>query len=323
MSKKVKSSKPFTLTSWETVQPTEITWLFEPYIPFGKITIISGDPSAGKTTFALDLISRITNGCSMPFSDAKPITGNVIFQSHEDGLRDTLIPRCLRAGADVSRIKTIEADDFNIDDDCDIIEQCIKETNARLVCLDPLQLFLGKNADMCRITDIRRIFTKLGKVAERNNCAVIVIAHQNKSQGGNDLHRVFGSVDITAVARSVLRVSASEIDPETRIVTNIKNSVSRPGEPIAFRIEDNAPILYLSEYDGDFDDNMIPVDFCKKDKATEIISTMLAESPKEGTEIYSVCKAAGIGSRTVEKVKKELNVRSGRDELNRRVWILE
>ena len=318
--------KQHTRITWNTIQPKEITYLWEPYVPLGKITLIVGDSGLGKTTVAIDIAARLTTGSPMPLSDAKPILGNVLFQTQEDDLADTLIPRCINAGVDINRIESIETTDLNIDEDCDIIEQHIQETNARAIYFDPLQGFLGKSADMCRITDIRRLLSNLGKIAARNDCAVIIIAHQNKNSSGNDLHRVFGSVDITAVARSVLRVSASDTDPDTRVITHIKSSVSRPGSPIAFRIEDNAPIMYLSEYDGDFDDfdnEMIVDDNCKREKAIEIISSMLADSPKVGTEIFKACEEAGISTRTVERVKKELNVRSGRDNFNQRVWILD
>jgi RecA-family ATPase len=264
----------------------------------------------------------------MPLSennaDAEIMTGNVIYQSNEDEVDDTLLPRCISAGADSDKIEHIEADNLNIDEDCDIIEQNIIEANARLVIWDPLQSFMGKNADMCRITDIRRLLTNLGGIAARNNCAILIIAHQTKSASANEIHRVFGSVDITATARSVLRISKSEDDPDTRILSHIKSSVSRPSAPIAFRIEDNSPILYLGEYDcdGDFEFMEIADDYGKRAKATEIISTMLRDGAREGTEIFKACKEAGIGTRTVERVKKELNVRSGRDDANRRVWIM-
>jgi hypothetical protein len=180
---------------------------------------------------------------------------------------------------------------------------------------------MGKNADMCRITDIRRLLTNLGGIAARNNCALLIIAHQTKAQGAKELHRVFGSVDITATARSVLHISASDDDPETRLIKHIKSSVSKPCAPIEFRIEDNGSILYLGEYTEGFEAEEIPDDNSKRAKATEIIYKMLNESPKEGTEVYNVCEEAGISPRTVERVKKELNVRSKRDGI-KRMWVL-
>jgi len=305
MSLKAKEHKRIT---WNTVQPKEITYLWPPYIPSGKITILVGDSGLGKTTVALDIAARITTGRPMPLSDAPTITGTVLFQSQEDDLADTLLPRCIGVGADLSRFISIEAADLNIDEDCDIIEQHIKETNARAAIFDPLQSFMGRNADMCRITDIRRLLTNLGSIAARNDCAVIIIAHQNKAQGAKELHRVFGSVDITATARSVLRISASESDPEIRIISHIKSSVSRPGAPIAFRIEDNGSITYMGEYDGEFDTYEIPDDNSKLARAVAIIHAMLKDGPVQGTEICEACEEAGISYRTVQRAKIELGV---------------
>ncbi|GHU58623.1 hypothetical protein AGMMS49975_25400 [Clostridia bacterium] len=103
----------------------------------------------------------------MPLSDEKPITGTTIFQSAEDGVSDTI--------------------SLDIDSDCDMIENYIQEINARLFCVDPVQVFMGRSADMGRATDIRRLMTNLSGIAERNNCAVVVIWHLTKNQGSKDL----------------------------------------------------------------------------------------------------------------------------------------
>lgn len=321
MGKKPKEHKRI---AWNTVQPKEVSFLWHPYIPFGKISILCGDSGLGKTTLALDIVSRLTTGRPMPLSDGTPITANVLFQSQEDDLSDTLLPRCINAGADLSRIESIDCDGLNIDDDCEIIEQHIKETNARFLLFDPLQSFMGRNADMSRITDIRRLLSNLGAIATRNDCAVLVIAHQSKGNNNNELHKVFGSVDITATARSVLRISKSENDPEIRVLSHIKSSTTRPAPPIAFSIEHNSQIVYLGEYDNDVDDNLyeIPDDNSKRAKAIEIINSMLQDGPREGAEIFATCSEAGISARTVERVKKELNIRSGRDGI-KHIWHLE
>jgi hypothetical protein len=129
-------------------------------------------------------------------------------------------------------------------------------------------------------------------------------------------------VDITAAARSVLRISESEDDPETRIITHIKSSVSKPAPPIAFRIENNEPVYYLGEYDNENGIDDIPEDKSKRAKATAIIYSMLKDGAKEGTEVFKACHAEGISTSTVERVKKELNVRSGRDGI-KRMWYLD
>jgi len=84
--KELKTSKQHELIEWSTVTPKEVTYLWQNRIPFGKITVVAGDSGRGKTTLILDIAARLTKGMPMPFSDAEPIIGNVLFQSQEDKL---------------------------------------------------------------------------------------------------------------------------------------------------------------------------------------------------------------------------------------------
>lgn len=94
------------LLKMSDIQVREVDWLWYPYIPFGKLTIIHGDPGEGKTTFALRLAAACSTGTPLPNMDTiAPIT--VIYQSAEDGLDDTIKPRLIEAGADQERIINI------------------------------------------------------------------------------------------------------------------------------------------------------------------------------------------------------------------------
>ena len=81
-------------------------WLWHPYIPFGKLTIIQGDPGEGKTTLALRLAATCSTGTPLPgMEPMEPF--NVIYQSAEDGMGDTIKPRLMEAGADLDRVLSI------------------------------------------------------------------------------------------------------------------------------------------------------------------------------------------------------------------------
>jgi len=92
------------------VKTTPVNWLWDPYIPYGKITPVQGDPGDGKTTFVLAVASLLTNGNPMPESKTteppSPVT--VIYQTAEDGLADTIKPRLEEVGADCSRVLVID-----------------------------------------------------------------------------------------------------------------------------------------------------------------------------------------------------------------------
>ena len=59
------------IISMDEVQSKEVNWLWYPYIPYGQITIIQGDPGEGKTTLALRLAALLSKGEALPFDDTE------------------------------------------------------------------------------------------------------------------------------------------------------------------------------------------------------------------------------------------------------------
>ena len=117
--REVKKAEPcLKLIHMDQVEVEEIKWLFYPFIPYGKVTIIQGDPGEGKTTVVLQIIAKLTKGeaiLSETSEGKSEETGvepiNVIYQTAEDGLGDTIKPRLLAAGADCSRVLVIDDQD--------------------------------------------------------------------------------------------------------------------------------------------------------------------------------------------------------------------
>ena len=50
------------LINMDSVEVEQIEWLLYPFIPYGKVTIIQGDPGEGKTTMVLQIIAKLTRG---------------------------------------------------------------------------------------------------------------------------------------------------------------------------------------------------------------------------------------------------------------------
>lgn len=42
---------------YSTVEKQEVEWLWYPYIPYGKLTLLQGDPGDGKSTFMINIAS--------------------------------------------------------------------------------------------------------------------------------------------------------------------------------------------------------------------------------------------------------------------------
>lgn len=93
------------------VESQEVKWLWYPFIPYGKLTIIQGDPGDGKTTLVLNIAAKLSKGeCLDGDMDVQePV--NVIYQTAEDGLADTVKPRLEIAGADCEKILVIDEDE--------------------------------------------------------------------------------------------------------------------------------------------------------------------------------------------------------------------
>ena len=175
--------KELKIISLSEIKTEEVKWLWYPYIPFGKVTIVQGDPGEGKTTFVLSVIAALTHGETLPECETGLPPMNVIYQTAEDGLADTIKPRLEAVGADCSRVQTINDSQSMLTLTDQRLEEAIHSTDAGLLVLDPLQAYLGSGVDMHRANEIRPIMKKLSAVAERTGCAVVLIGHMNKASG--------------------------------------------------------------------------------------------------------------------------------------------
>ena len=177
---------------------------------------MQGNPGEGKTTFALRLAAACTNRKPFPHMAVhEPF--NVIYQTAEDGLGDTIKPRLMEAEADLDRILVIDESKQGLSLSDERIERAIRQTGARLIILDPIQAYVGEKTDMNKANEIRPMFRRLAEIAERTGCAVILIGHLNKAAGGQSAYRGLGSIDFRAAARSVLLIGRAKRDRKTAL----------------------------------------------------------------------------------------------------------
>ena len=291
------------------VELTPVEWLWKPYLPFGKLSVLQGNPGEGKTYFAMHLAAACTNGKLLPNMERmEPF--NVIYQTAEDGLGDTVKPRLIEAGADLDRVLVIDDSDVQLTLSDERIEKAIIENNARLVIIDPIQAYLGADADMNRANEVRPIFMRLGQVAQRTGCAILLIGHLNKAAGMQSLQRGLGSIDIAAAVRSVMFIGKLKHDPTMRILTHEKSSLAPPGVSLAFSLGDEGGFRWVGEYDITADEMLSGIEpqrETKTQQAKDLICTLLAGGKQVLSE--DIDKAAlerGIPGRTVRDAKREL-----------------
>lgn len=208
------------------VEATEIIWLRYPHIPFGKITVIQGDPGDGKTTAVLAIAAAVTTGALLPETRTAAEPVNVIFQTADDVLGDKVKPRLVQSGADCERVIVIDESEKELCLSDLRIEQAITLTDSKLFILDPLQAHIGYDVDMHRANEIRPVLKSISAVAEKTGCAVVVIGHLNKGSGKSQ-YRGLGSIDIQAAARSVLTVGRIKGKPYTSAIVQGKTTLRR------------------------------------------------------------------------------------------------
>ena len=300
------------IISMDEVQSKEVNWLWCPYIPYGKITIIQGDPGEGKTTLVLQIIARLTKGEAIINEKAKqPI--NVIYQTAEDGLGDTIKPRLLSADADCSKVLVIDDKDTPLTMRDVRLEQAIVETKAKLVVLDPIQGFLGADVDMHRANKIRPVMKHIAELADKYKCAIILIGHMNKCSMGKSTYRGLGSIDFQAAARSVLIVGRIKDEPEIRVVCQTKSSLAPEAKSIAFRLSKENGFEWIGEYDVTADDLLSgTAKGTKKQAAIDFLEEFVLNGAKPQTEIMKLAKEKGFSEKTVRNAKDELKIKSMR-----------
>lgn len=309
---------------------TEIVeWLWDPYVPLGKITLIEGDPGLGKTFLVLTLAAAVTHGFSLPDQHgrvARPTghPGNVLYITAEDGIADTIRPRAEAAGADLQRFFAVtgwattgqeQVNPFSFEQ-LPLLEQKIQDTQARLVILDPLQAFLGAHVDMFRPNEVRPLMMRLGMVLAMHRCSALLVRHWTKSPGGKAAYRGQGSIDFTASARSVLIVGESPDDETRRIMAQSKNSLKPKGKSLGFSITDHGiEWCGTSDFDAESLSQMQPNKRQHQRRAaSEWLKDYLYNGPALSRDIYAAAEAVGLSERTLNRAKSVLGVLSKQEQ---------
>ena len=310
--------KPVPVMKMSEVEETVVQWLWYPFIPFGKVTLIQGNPGKGKTWIAMAIAAYCTNGKELP--NALPIEPfNVLYQTAEDGIADTIKPRLAKCGADMTRVRFINEEEKQLSMTDDRIEKAIRQNNVRLMIMDPIQAYLGANVDMNRANEIRPLFRHLSTIAERTGCAIVLIGHLNKSSGSQSDYRSLGSIDIVAAVRSILFVEKVEKEKEQdiRVVYQQKDSLAKKENPVAFSLGEEG-LKWLGEYDISIEDLLMGKAGTKKEtkleKAQKLILELLTKRKVMCLEeLEAELLAYGISSRTGRDARKQLENRLSYD----------
>ena len=230
-------------------------------------------------------------------------------QSHRttvDGLKTTMDSQNARMKAIRRDIPLTLADER--------IARAIRENNAKLVIIDPVQAFLGADVDMNRANEVRPIFRSLGDIAQATGCAIVLIGHLNKAVGTQSTYRGLGSIDITAAVRSLLFIGKLKDNPTTRVLIHEKSSLAPPGQSLAFSLGDEKGFEWIGAYDITADELLAGTDTAKTESKTAqaemLILELLANGKKmPSAELEKAVNDRGISSRTMRTAKSRIGDR--------------
>jgi len=334
--KKKHRTRQATIVSLADVEPEEVPWLWEPYIPLSKLTILEGDPAAGKTFVGLAIASAISNGRGLLAQDGRPgppfVPGNVLYLTAEDGLADTIRPRLDSLGADVKRVFSVlpAADGENVSL-ADVVELDLiaAQIKPRLIVIDPLQAYLGAGIDMHRANETRPVLSRLAWLAEKHKCAVLCLRHLTKAPTGRAIYRGMGSIDFTAAARSVLLAGVDPADEGRRALVQIKSSLAPIGVAIGYTLTQKEGFLWAgvsSLTKGDLlagDRILVDEEKTALREACDFLQDILADGPVDSKQIKKEARKAGIAEKTLHRAKSQCGITAKKIGHEKWVWQLE
>lgn len=310
------------------IEPVEVDFLWEPFLPLGKLTLLEGDPGCGKTFLALQLAACLSIGAPLPGRDGTPGEGrlpaSVLYMSAEDGLADTLRPRLDTMGADPGKVYVLTG--WRTDDgdsgmitlaDVGIIEQAMEQVKPILLVVDPLQGYLGAGVDMHRANEVRPVMAALAGLAEKHNTALLCVRHLSKAPAGRAMYRGMGSIDFSAAARSILLAGQDPDDPAKRGIIHLKSSLAAAGPSIGFEIGPEgffwtglSSLTVGSLFKGDI---QAEEDRSTIEEAEDFLREVLAAGPMAARELVQEARENGISKRTLDRAKKKLGIKSQRE----------
>ena len=255
---------PDELIVWaHTITPKPVHWLWPGRIPSGKMTTFAGQGGLGKTFVLCDIAARVSKGLEWPFGQGLCADeGKVLFISGEDDEDDTLVPRLIECGADLSRIAFLSAkaqESFTLAALELLTSVMDRMQDVRFVAIDPPTSYLG-GVDDHKNAELRGLLTPLKNWAAKRRVAIVLNNHVNKATGPtvDAASRVMGSVAWVNAVRSAHLFTRDQDDQDKVLMVPIKTNIGKRPPGLAYRIEptigDLARVEWIEEVHQSADD---------------------------------------------------------------------
>jgi hypothetical protein len=307
-----------------TVIPERVRWLWPGYIPFGKVTMLDGDPGLGKSTILIDLAAPISTGGELPNGKRHKPMGTILLMG-EDGAGDTIVPRLINAGADLAMVgiqdgylndqgQVIPA---SFPSDIPNLKEDIITASAGLVVIDPVMSYLDPDINSNNDQQVRRALMPLAELAEKTGAAIVLLRHLNKASSTSALYRGGGSIGFVGVARSGLIVARDPDAPERVVLASTKSNLGPPPPSLNYRLvgcENGAARVEWEGHSTHTAESLVqrPENDSERtahDDAVSFLRELLVPGvPMASKEVWRQANEAGQARNTVLRAKNTLGV---------------
>ncbi|MFC2035822.1 AAA family ATPase [Chloroflexota bacterium] len=293
------------------VQLETVSWLWSPYLPKGKVTLLEGDPGIGKSWATLAMATAITLGKGLPGQQLVD-PSSVVIASAEDGLGDTIRPRLDVMGADISHIFAIDGALTLDETGFTLLESYLERVRPTLLIIDPLVAYVGAGVDIHRANETRTVMSQLARLAEKFNVAILAVRHLTKGNMSKAIYRGLGSIDFTAACRSVLLAGCDSEDQQNRALVHIKSNLAPTGPAIGYELREGG--FYWTGESSLTAGQILAAEsstgISDLDEAITFLKDMLGGEEVPANDIYKAAQGTGIAKRTIERAKAKLQAKS-------------
>jgi hypothetical protein len=294
------------------IEPKDVEWLWFPYIPYGAASLLFGPGGMGKSHIAVDIVSHLTRGEPLPGMTERPNPQNVLMLSAEDDFDKVLVPRLMKAGADLDRV-AFPPEPFVLSPaGVKALSRLLDKFDASVVFIDPIVHYIGSKIDMNKANEVRGAIGVFHQLAMKNNSAIILVGHSRKGNEGEDYDKAMGSADFNNAVRSVLYVSKTP-DGLGKIMKHVKANYSALGPSLGYDFGHNGAgsFEWTGEVEGpDLGGPPMARRRSKKRSLVDFLRSWLANGPLPSRDIEQMARDEGINDRTIQRAKIEAGVES-------------
>jgi AAA domain/DnaB-like helicase N terminal domain len=307
------------LVTLSSVEAKPVPWLWSPYLAYGMINLLSGEPGCGKTFLALAFAAALTVG-RIPYIGEPCHPHDVVYLSIENSPEYVVRPRFDSLEGDPNRLHVLQGavtgegpkarrEGVRLSD-IPLLESALKQTNARFLVVDPIQSYLGGEVDMHRSNETRPILDGLATLAQKYRACLLILRHFAKSTSGSPINRGLGSIDLTGAARTELH--AGRRDQQSAMV-HAKTNIGEIGESIGFEIKAGVfrwtGATSISALDLAAS-GMAEEDRDAINEAAQYLADTLKGGAKPAGEIFTEAKDLGLSTASIRRAKLRLGVKS-------------